>query len=77
MNRQRGFSLVEVLIVAVMIGILAMIVVPKFMGAQEDARESALETDLATARKQIEYYTFQHGRGPHLDTPGNTYKGGK
>ncbi|HUU22644.1 MAG TPA: prepilin-type N-terminal cleavage/methylation domain-containing protein, partial [Phycisphaerae bacterium] len=45
-TRGDGFSLVELLIVIVMLGIVAVIAVPKLLDASEDARESALGTDL-------------------------------
>lgn len=57
---RRGFTLVEVLIVVVILGILAATVLPQFTSASDDARESALVQDLQTLRSQIELYKFQH-----------------
>jgi len=66
--RNRGFSLVELLIVVTMLAIIAAIAVPQFLDASEDARESALATDLQMLRRQAQVYKMQHGgRGPHLD----------
>lgn len=66
-----GFTIVEILIVVVILGILAMLVVPKFSTAASDARENSLQTDTATLRRQIEVYKAQHsGRPPHLDENG-------
>lgn len=59
MNR-KGFTLVEILIVVIILGILAAIVIPQFTEASNDARESALASDLQTARSQIELYKVQH-----------------
>ncbi len=71
-RRGDGFTMVEVLIVVMLLGILAMIVIPRFTDASEQARESALATDLQTLRRQIEIYTSEHnGRGPHIDHNGN------
>ena len=68
---RRGFSLVEVLIMMMMLAIVAMIVVPRIGSASNDARNSALETDLKTIWRQIELYKAEHGeRGPHLDENG-------
>jgi general secretion pathway protein G len=59
-NRRSGFTLVEVLIVVVILGILAAIVLPQFASSSEDAKESALIQNLQTVRSQIELYRLQH-----------------
>jgi general secretion pathway protein G len=60
-NRQRrGFTLVEVLIVVVILGILAATVLPQFTSADNDARESALIQNLQVLRSQIQLYQFEH-----------------
>lgn len=56
----QGFTLVEILIVVVILGILAAIVIPQFTSASEDAKESNLETQLQTIRSQLELYKIQH-----------------
>jgi general secretion pathway protein G len=63
MNRtnNKGFTLVEILIVVIILGILAAIVIPQFTQASDDARASALSSDLQTLRSQCELYKFQHG----------------
>ncbi len=58
---RRAFSLVELMIVAVMLGIMAMIVIPKYSSSADDTRESALGVDYASARRQLELYKHQHG----------------
>ena len=58
--KRRGFTLVELLIVVVILGILAAIVVPQFSDASTDARFSSLYTNLSTMRGQIELYRLQH-----------------
>src|SRR2546426_5086496 len=58
--QRRGFTLVEILIVVIILGILAAIVIPQFTNASQDARESALLSQLQTLRSQIELYKLQH-----------------
>lgn len=60
MKAKRGFTLVEILIVVVILGILAAIVIPQFSKASTEAKESSLVSDLQTIRSQIELYKLQH-----------------
>ncbi|MBU0754414.1 MAG: prepilin-type N-terminal cleavage/methylation domain-containing protein [Planctomycetes bacterium] len=55
-----GFTLVELLIVVIILGILAAIVVPQFSASSIEAREAAVMTDLAALRSAIELYRVQH-----------------
>jgi len=60
MKAKKGFTLVEILIVVVILGILAAIVIPQFTSASTEARESALVSDLQAMRSQVELYKIQH-----------------
>jgi general secretion pathway protein G len=60
-NTRKGFTLVEILIVVVILGILAAIVIPQFTNASLSARENSLQSTLQTLRSQIELYKVQHG----------------
>lgn len=60
MRATRGFTLVEILIVVVILGILAAIVIPQFTEASTEAKISSLCSDLQTMRSQIELYKVQH-----------------
>ncbi|MCG3137905.1 MAG: hypothetical protein HJJLKODD_01760 [Phycisphaerae bacterium] len=55
-----GFTLIELMIVIVILGIIASIVIPQFTEASTDAQESALKTNLSTVRSQLEVFKMQH-----------------
>jgi general secretion pathway protein G len=57
---RKGFTLVEILIVVIILGILAAIVIPQFTNASEDARKSNMRSQLQTLRSQVELYKLQH-----------------
>jgi general secretion pathway protein G len=59
-RRERGFTLVELLIVVIILAILAAIVVPQFSATTTDAQESALDANLNALRSAIELYKVQH-----------------
>jgi len=70
-DMRRGFTLVEMLIVVLLLSIVAMIVVPRATTASEEARETALGVNLVGLRKAIELYKTDHrGRLP-LDPAGS------
>jgi general secretion pathway protein G len=59
-TRKGGFTLVEILIVVIILGILAAIVIPQFTSASQDARKNSLVSQLQTLRSQLELYKLQH-----------------
>ncbi len=59
-NRQQGFTLVEILIVVIILGILAAIVIPQFTNASTNARVSSTVSQLQTLRSQIQLFKLQH-----------------
>ena len=65
-NVARGFTLVEILIVVIILGILAAIVIPQFTNASNDARNNSIASTLQTLRGQIELYKIQHADTPPL-----------
>ncbi len=62
--KNSGFTLIEILIVVVILGILAAIVIPQFTDASESARENSSKTNLSALRSQIELYKHQTGALP-------------
>lgn len=76
-RKQGGFTLVELLIVAIILAILAAIVIPQFATTTNDAQESALRSNLAAIRGAIDLYRQQHNGNPAaLASTGGTCTGG-
>ncbi len=65
--RATGFSLIEVMVVVVIIGLLAGAVAIKVTGYMETAKISRAESDLATIKTAVEAYYLQHNRYPGND----------
>jgi len=59
-RKARAFTLVEILIVVVVLGILAIVVIPMVSASTLSAKESALATELALLRRVALVYKFQH-----------------
>lgn len=57
---RKGFTLVEILIVVIILGILAAIVIPQFTNASTDARKSNMASQDQTIKSQISLYSLQH-----------------
>lgn len=65
-KRQKGFTIVELLIVIVIIGILATLVIVTFSGIQQRARDTQRQTDINAIQSQVEAYNAQTGTYPTL-----------
>lgn len=65
-RKQSGFTIVELLIVIVVIGILAALVVTTFSGIQRKARNTERETDIKAVHGQLEAYYAQNNSYPAL-----------
>jgi type IV pilus assembly protein PilA len=65
-NKQKGFTIVELLIVIVVIGILAALVITTYAGIQSKARNAKRQTDIQSLQTQIEAFYSQNGYYPSL-----------
>jgi len=63
-EKDAGFTLLELMIVMAIIGILATLAVPSFIGALRSAKEAVLKSDLQTMRTAIDSYTEDKQKGP-------------
>jgi prepilin-type N-terminal cleavage/methylation domain-containing protein len=68
LTNRSGFTLIEMLIVIIVLGILAMIIIPQITVSTEDARLNTLKTNIGAMRNAIEMYYHEHG---------NVYPGAK
>jgi prepilin-type N-terminal cleavage/methylation domain-containing protein len=71
-RKEQGFTIVELLIVIVVIGILAGLVITTYNGIQQKARNTERTTDLKTFQSQLEAYYANNGAYPGPDSLGTT-----
>jgi general secretion pathway protein G len=65
--RSRGFTLIEIMVVVVIMGILAALVVPKLMGRTDDARIMAAKQDISTIMQALKLYRLDNSRYPSTE----------
>ncbi|MHA0902054.1 type II secretion system major pseudopilin GspG [Enterobacter ludwigii] len=63
-NHQRGFTLLEIMVVIVILGVLASMVVPNLMGNKERADHQKALSDIAALENALDMYKLDNGRYP-------------
>jgi general secretion pathway protein G len=63
-KQDAGFTLMELMIVMMIIGVLATLAIPSFVGAVKSAREAVLKEDLRVMRSAIDAYTMDKQKAP-------------
>ena len=77
-QNRKGFTLIEILIVVIILGILAAIVIPQFTNASKEAKQSSLVTMVQSLRSQIALFKLQHndylpGKAPVVGSGGGAF----
>ena len=67
MKKQTGFSLIEIMVVVVILGILASIVVPKIISRPEEARVVKAKQDVLAIQNALDLYKLDNGYYPSTD----------
>ena len=65
MFNRKGFTLVEVLLVIVIIGVLAAVVIPRMLTGKTEAQKAACDANVAALNSQIELYHLQDASGDY------------
>lgn len=67
MQKQRGFSLIEIMVVVVILGILAALVVPKIISRPDEARVVKAKQDTLAIQSALDLYKLDNGVYPTTD----------
>ena len=65
MRRQAGFTLLEIMVVLVIIGVLAAIVAPRFIERADEAKVEATRVQMQNIAQALKLYRLQHSRYPN------------
>jgi type II secretion system protein G len=67
MKNDKGFTLIELMVVVAILGILAAIAIPRFADKREEAREAAETADIKILQNAVDMYYFDNGTWPSWD----------
>lgn len=67
LRRNRGFTLLELMVVVVIIGVLAALIAPAVLDRAADAKVTAAKTDISSLMQALKLYKLDNGRFPTTD----------
>jgi len=80
-HKERGFSLLEIMVVLIIIGVMASIVAPRFIERADEAKVDSTKVQMKNIEQALKLYRLQHGQYPTssegLKTLVSPVKGGK
>lgn len=67
LHKQKGFTLIEIMVVVVILGILAAMVLPKILSRPDQAKITVARSDIETISQALELYRLDNGFYPSTD----------
>ncbi len=67
MKNQKGFTLIEIMVVVIILGLLAGLVLPKILGREEEARVSSAKLQIKSLENALDGYKLDNGFYPTTD----------
>jgi len=66
-HQNRGFTLIEIMVVIVILGILATLIIPRFMGREEEARRTMARVQMESIETALKLYKLDNGVYPSTE----------
>ena len=63
-GKEQGFSLLEIMVVLIIIGVMASIVAPRFIERADEAKVDSTKVQMTNIKQALKLYRLQHGRYP-------------